>query len=71
METSSERNFFEMSLHRVPVHREFISRFCPRTDENVRLAFKEVRRFLDVNPTFKASDEAIAKTVQTLEVLLN
>ncbi|GAB1194032.1 hypothetical protein APSETT444_003269 [Aspergillus pseudonomiae] len=70
METSRERNFFEMSHHRVPVHREFVSRFCPRTSENVLAALKEVERFLDINAMFKASDEAIARTVQTLEALL-
>lgn len=70
METSSERNFFEMSHHRSPVHREFVRRFCPRTGENVHLALKEARRFLDVNPAFKASDEAVVKTVQTLKQLL-
>ncbi|KNG82932.1 hypothetical protein ANOM_007954 [Aspergillus nomiae NRRL 13137] len=70
METSSERNFFEMSHHRVPVHREFVSRFCPRTRENVLAALKEVERFLDINAMFKAGDEAIARTVQTLEALL-
>ncbi|KAB8210286.1 hypothetical protein BDV34DRAFT_220878 [Aspergillus parasiticus] len=70
METSSERNFFEMSHHRVPVHRGFVSRFCSRTRENVGAALKEVERFLDINPMFKASDEAIVRTVQMLEALL-
>ncbi|KAE8306820.1 hypothetical protein BDV41DRAFT_582972 [Aspergillus transmontanensis] len=71
METSSERNFFEMSHHRVPVHREFVSRFCSRARENVGAALKEVERFLDINPMFKASDEAIVRTVQMLEELLH
>ncbi|KAE8421313.1 hypothetical protein BDV36DRAFT_292508 [Aspergillus pseudocaelatus] len=71
METSSERNFFEMSHHRVPVHREFVSRFCSRTRENVYAALKEVGRFLDIDPTFEASDESIVRTVQTLEALLH
>lgn len=71
METSSERNFFEVSHHRVPVHREFVSRFCPRTRENTCAALKEIERFLDINPMLAASDEAIVRTVQTLEALLH
>lgn len=69
MKDSSERNFFEMSLYREPVHREFIRRFCPRTDENICLALKEVERFLDGDSNFAAGDEAIAKTIQTLKEL--
>lgn len=69
MKTSSERNIFEMSLHRAPVHREFIRRFCPRTEENICLALKEVERFLDMDSNFEASDEVITKTIQTLEEL--
>lgn len=71
MEASSERNFFEMSLHRAPVHREFIRRFCPRTDKNICLALKEVERFLDMDSTFDASDEVLTETIQTLEELRN
>lgn len=71
METSSERNFFEMSHHRVRVYREFVSRFCLRTRENVCAALKEVERFLGINPMFSASDEAIVRMVQMLEGLLH
>ncbi|KAE8331516.1 hypothetical protein BDV39DRAFT_201166 [Aspergillus sergii] len=71
MGTSSERKFFETSHHRVPVQPEFVSRFCSRTRENVGAALKEVERFLDINPMFSASDEAIVRTVQMLEDLLH
>lgn len=71
METSSERNFFEMSLHRPPVHREFVRRHCARSNQNIILALKEVGPFLERNPMFKSSDEVIMKTLQSLIELLS
>ncbi|KAE8374929.1 hypothetical protein BDV26DRAFT_295531 [Aspergillus bertholletiae] len=70
MAPSSERNFFEMSSHRVPVYREFVARFCPRTRENAGTVLKEIERFLDINPMFRADDEVIVETVRVLEALL-
>lgn len=67
--TSSERNFFEMSIHRPSVRAEFVKKFCLRTPENVSAALTEVDRFLFANADFDKSSQAIVQIVSTLKEL--
>ncbi|KAI9821475.1 MAG: hypothetical protein M1832_003322 [Thelocarpon impressellum] len=70
VESSSERKFFEMSLHRRAVHREFVERFCARTRENVLAASAQVEPFLVANLRFfGGSDAAMVEVAAELEKL--
>ena len=70
MNNSSERNFFEMSLHRVPVHEEFVKRFCTRSPENVKAALKEMDSFLASNPEYSSGKTGSA-VEETTDRLMN
>jgi hypothetical protein len=71
IETSSERNFFEMSLHRAPVHAEFMKRVCLPTRENVTAAMAELPRFRSaVDDPVRANDDFLAKVTNCLEDLM-
>jgi len=70
IETSSERNFFEQSHHIVTTHREFASRFCERSHDNVVSALKQINSFVAKNPEFSHHDGALVDVVMYLEDLL-
>lgn len=73
IETSGERNFFELSLHRPSVHKEFAKRFCFRTPRNIRAALAEIDNFLAANADFRTGSEGqavkrVASALERLEV---
>jgi hypothetical protein len=49
IKTFSNCNFFEMSLHRPPVYKEFVKKFCLCTHKNILTALAEVDKFLAAN----------------------
>lgn len=68
MEGSSERNFFETSLHRAPVHEEFVRKFCKLSLENINAASDEMNNFLATNQQFRNenTESAITGTINRL-----
>ncbi len=69
MGDSSERNFFEMSLHRAPVHKKFIEKFCTRSLQNVRAAMGQLENFLATYPNFKTEvGDAVDETTRMLTI---
>ena len=57
IESSSERNFFEMSLHRLPVHQEFVKRFCLGTPANLAAASAQLLHFRAANTMHASANE--------------
>lgn len=53
IETSTERNFFEVSHHVAKVHEEYAARFCERSLENIRAALRQCDEFVADNNEFK------------------
>ncbi len=72
IETSSERNFFEMSHHYPTVHPEFMARFCPRSRENLKAALEQVEGFVGNanNVGFGEDDEGVVEVRRDIEELL-
>jgi hypothetical protein len=72
VETSSERNFFEMSLHRAPVHAEFVKKFCLVTPENLTAAMAELSSFRAADKEFLGrGDDVFAGITECLEDLMS
>jgi hypothetical protein len=71
IETSSERNFFEMSHHYQTVHPEFVARFCGRSRGNLEAALGEVEGFLGngSNAGFEG-DEGVVEVGREIEGML-
>ena len=72
IETSSERNFFEMSHHYPTVHPEFVARFCARTMESLKAPLEQIDQFLaNVNTAeFGKDDEGIGEVRREIDGLL-
>lgn len=66
IQTSSERNFFELSLHRPGVRKEYVRRYCQRTQENKATALEQVDCFLAKNKEFDRESETIMDIVRIL-----
>ena len=67
IETSSERNFFELSHHVATVHKEWATRFCERSRENLTAAVQEVEHFLADNAGFSGDDSVIVEALKSME----
>ena len=67
IETSSERNFFELSHHVATIHKEFVARFCVKSRENLKAAMEELDRFVGVNAEFSRDDVTIVEIRKNLE----
>ena len=69
--SSSERNFFEASLHRAPVHKEFVKKYCSRNQQAIIAAKGELNSFLERNPLFASEDyqSTISEVYSMLEEL--
>lgn len=65
MESSFERNFFELSLHFVTVHREWVATHPHPADTNMR-AQEALTEFLAANPTYLDND-VLVKLQKELE----
>lgn len=59
IETSSERNFFELSHNVAAIHLEYAVRFCTRSRENLTAAMEEIEHFLADNTGFSRDDSVI------------
>lgn len=70
IEFSSERNFFEVSHHNFPVHQEFVSRYCPRTHENLVAARTQIDHFLAMNAEFSIDSQSIINVIIKLKQFL-
>jgi hypothetical protein len=70
IETSGERNFFELSHHVIPAHKEFVARFCQRNRENSIAALEQMDHFLDDNTQFSCADAVVSDVVKALEEML-
>lgn len=68
VEGSTERSFFEMSHNAPAVHREFASRFCNRTKENVNAVARELECFLSQNSGFGRSDVGVVDVEEELDI---
>jgi hypothetical protein len=66
IESSSERNFFELSHHIYPVHQEFVRRYYPRTYENLVAAREQIDRFLATNPGFTDDSQTVTDLINKL-----
>ncbi|MCJ1251602.1 hypothetical protein MMC30_008837 [Trapelia coarctata] len=66
IETSSNRNFFELSHHVAAIHQEFAVRFCTRSGENLTAAMEELEHFLADNTGFSRDDLVIMEVVKSL-----
>jgi hypothetical protein len=70
IESSSERNFFELSHHIYPVHQEFVRRYCPRTHENLVAARAQMDHFLAINIGFSDDSQPVTNLIDQLKHLL-
>lgn len=70
IESSSERNFFELSHNYPLVHQEFVTRYCPRTHENLAAARTQIDHFLAINSEFSSDSQLVINVITKLEQLL-
>jgi hypothetical protein len=66
IETSSERNFFELSHHRPAVRKEFVRRYCAHTFENLSAALEQLDCFLARDEEFGAGHEGVVEVLREL-----
>lgn len=66
IESSSIRNFFELSHHVATVHQEFAVRFCARSRENLAAAMQEIEHLVADNTGFSRDDPVIVEVVKSI-----
>jgi len=68
IETSSSRNFFELSQHVAAIHQELAGRFCTRSRENLTAALEAIGPFLanNNNARFSREDAAIVEVAKSI-----
>lgn len=69
IETSSERNFFELALNRERVRAEWARKYCLRTGDNVREASRSLHDFMAVEKNADWLNESVGGASAVVELV--